>query len=361
MSTWRAPRLRLLANGNVITGTLRCEITSNNHYAADTVSGDVALTTDTTYGLPWWAAQQDIQLEVQMSLTQDGASTPAWTSMFLGIVDHLQVDLTTNCVRFDGRDKTALFIDTKTQAAYTNQTSSQIATTLAQGHGMQIDTVPTSTLVGKYYEIDHDRITNDNLSHQTTEWDLLTYLAQEENYAVWVTGNTLHFRPDETTGKVYAINYTPGPVPTLNAQRLTMERSLTLAKDIQVTVKSTSLKDGRAYIRIVKLPGAKSPGAAKGATQNYVFSKPGLTPDQALKWANQKLSELSKHERVLNIELPGETTITARDQIQLNGTGSEFDQVYWIDEITRCLDFEYGFVQHIRAKNTSPRTQGTVL
>lgn len=361
--TVRYPRLRVVANGSPLAGAVSVEITSNNHYAADRVSGEVSLAADPNFGLQWWDAQTDIQLDCQIAL--DNNPSPAWQSIVLATVDHLQVDLTTNCVQFEGRDLTARFIDTKTQAAYPNHTSSEIAGILAAGHGMQTSITPTKTIVGHYYQLEHDKITLDAFSHQTTEWDLLINLAQEEGYNVWVYENTLYFQPETANTKPpYQIVYIPtanGPIAQLNAERVTLERSLTLAKDIQVQIKSSNLRDGKAYIRTVKAQGAKSPSSSKSQTQNYVFVRPGLTPDQALKFGQQKLSELSKHERIINIEMPGETQITPRDMIQLSGTGTGWDLVMYIDEIHRSISFDSGFTQHIRCKNSSPRTMTTVL
>jgi hypothetical protein len=44
--------------------------------------------------------------------------------------------------------------------------------------------------VGRYYEIDHARLTND-----ISQWTLLNYLAQEEGFDLNVTGSTLNFQP----------------------------------------------------------------------------------------------------------------------------------------------------------------------
>jgi hypothetical protein len=45
--------------------------------------------------------------------------------------------------------------------------------------------------------------------------------------------------------------------------------------------------------------------------------------------------------------------------IMLEGTGSEFDQAYYVDVIERRLHYNGGLTQNIRAKNTSPRTETT--
>jgi hypothetical protein len=43
----------------------------------------------------------------------------------------------------------------------------------------------------------------------------------------------------------------------------------------------------------------------------------------------------------------------------LIGTATDFDQTYFVDTIERHLSVEQGFIQRVRAKNTSPRTIST--
>ncbi len=70
--------------------------------------------------------------------------------------------------------------------------------------------------------------------------------------------------------------------------------------------------------------------------------------------AQQKLDELSRHERIITAEMPGELTISAHAMIGLEGTGTAFDQNYWVDEVLRSLDWASGFRQTVRARNISP-------
>jgi hypothetical protein len=49
--------------------------------------------------------------------------------------------------------------------------------------------------------------------------------------------------------------------------------------------------------------------------------------------------------------MPGDLALAPRQQISLNGTGTTFDQTYWIDEITRHIDIHRGFTQRLRARN----------
>ena len=84
-----------------------------------------------------------------------------------------------------------------------------------------------------------------------------------------------------------------------------------------------------------------------------------MTSDQALKLAQQLLEELTRHERVIALTMPGELTITPRTLIGLQGTGTDFDQTYHVDESERSLGVNGGFVQRIRAKNMDSRSQTT--
>jgi hypothetical protein len=57
--------------------------------------------------------------------------------------------------------------------------------------------------------------------------------------------------------------------------------------------------------------------------------------------------------------MPGELALTPRQPIRLEGTGTSFDQIYWIDEITRSIDVATGFTQRLRARNSSTGSQAT--
>lgn len=354
-STVRQPRLTMLVNGVPVNGAVSASISSNGYMQSDRFHAMVALGFDQTFTPSWWADHDDIKIEVQIAL--DTVSAPQ--SLFVGHVDQLDMDPIRQVVELQGRDLSSLLIDAKTQETFSNQTASQVAATLAARHGLTASVQPTTRLVGAYYEIEHDTITLNNFSKQTTEWDLLTFLAKQEGFEVWVQGNTLYFQPPPaTTSTPFPITFQPGQPPVSNVITLKMERSLTLAKDIVVTVKSWKTADGKAYTRKSKSAGASS---ANGKTQNYAVTIPNLTPDEALKRAQQMASDLSKHERILSVTMPGELTLTTRTMVSLSGTGTAFDQSYFVAEIEREISFDNGFTQTLRLKNSSPRTETTVL
>lgn len=356
----RAPRLRVLWNNKAIPGVVSLSVTTNNYYQCDTFNLSVAASA----GDPgWWDINPPMILDIQIGI--DGG---AWQSLLIGEVDHQQFHIQTGLLELSGRDLSARFIEAKTQEAFVNQTASQVAVTLAARHGLASSVTATNTLIGRYYEQDHSHLTMGQFSRTTTEWDLLTTLARFEGFDVFMLGTVLHFQaPPLETAEPYVLNYTPpGPVQRLNGTSLNLERSLTLAKDVQVDVRSWSSRQGRAFTKTARAIGGKAAAASGGSsgkpttTQKYVFVRPNLNEDQAQKLANQMARDITLHERVVAAEMPGELTLTPRNMVKLQGTGTSFDQTYFIASITRSLSFSEGFRQSMRLKNSSPRTQTQV-
>jgi phage protein D len=336
----RQPRLRVLANGTEVAGAIEASVISNNHFAADRFRVTLAPVPTAL------AATVAITLDVQFSL--DGGAS--FTSLVQGAVDTLELDPVRGTLSLSGRDLTAALIEARTQDTFANQTSSEIATILAGRHNLTANVTATTTPVGRYWELEHDRLVLNDFSRATAEWDLLVTLAQHEGFDVWVSGTTLYFQPPQPTNAPQAVLR---PVATgsgpVNVISLRLERALTLAGAIRVTVKSWHSRLGSACVQT-----ASSAGASGGGNPlSYVYVVPNLTPDQALNLAQQRLAELTQHERVVSAEMPGDVSLAPRMMLRLEGTGTDFDQNYWIDEIERQLSVEHGFTQRLRAKNSS--------
>lgn len=345
---YRTPRLDIRLNGTPLPGAYSVEIISNNHLAADRFCVRAALAPGaiTTY-----TDQPDLLADLRISL--DGS--PA-TSLLQGAVDSVEVDAIAGILRLDGRDLSAQLIEARTQEAFSNQTSSEIAAALAGRHGLATDIVATTTPVGRYWQLEHDSITLDQFSRARSEWDLLVVLAKYEGFDVWVSATTLHFRPStfqaSASGAAPVASYTLRAVATgsgpPNVTTLRLERVLTLARDVTVTVKSWNSRQQAAFTQTARVRGGGANRSSK--TLVYVYVVPNLSTADALSLAQRKLAEISSHERVIIADMPGELTLAPRAYIALEGTGSGFDQVYVIDEIERRLDCQCGFTQRIRAR-----------
>ena len=325
-ATLRQPRLNVLANGAPLAGAVSATVSSNNYQGADCFHVNLAATT----AMPV-VDTDPITLDIQFSL--DGGAS--FQSMITGAVDALDFDAIEGTLSLSGRDLSAGLIAARTQETFANRTSSEIATILAGRHNLAAQVTATTTPAGRYWELEHDRITLNAFSQATSEWDLLVSLAQHEGFDVWVSGTALCFQPPQTA--------TPVVIRPQDCVALRLERALTLAGSIEVTVKSWHSRSGAGCTQTVQRQGS-------GSAVSYIYVVPNLTPDQAQALAQQRLDELTPHERVLVAEMPGELALTPRMAIGLEGTGTAFDTIYRIDEIERTLSPRHGFVQRLRAR-----------
>jgi phage protein D len=342
-SSARAPRLRLLVNGAVAAGAVEAEIRATSHYAADRFRVAVALA---AAPVPW--ADGD-EIEVALALSLDGGVS--WTPMVEGLADRVEIDPAGGMLWLDGRDRTALLIEARTEESFANRTASEIAELLAGRHGLAADVQATTTLVGRYWQRDHDRITLDQFARAVTEWDLLVMLAGHEGFDVWVSGRTLHFRAAAARGPGMAL-----PVAALAGLRL--ERALTFARDIEVVVKSWNARQQLAFSETARSGngqggggqgGGGQGGGGKRAPVRYVYVAPNLAPDAARAMAERRLAEVSRHERVLSAEMPGELALAPRMTVTVPGAPAGFAGPWLVDEVERHISAA-GFVQTLRAR-----------
>jgi phage protein D len=239
---------------------------------------------------------------------------------------------------------------------FSNNTSSEIAQTLALRHGLAPVVTATTTPIGRYYQEGHDLSSLHRSSKTVTEWDLLSGLAEVEGFNVYVQDNSLCFAPPVGAALPTVWQWMPGGTAASTLTTLQMERCLALAGDIVVTVQSWNSRQAQMITQTVRSSALGSVTAAKDANPSiattYVLVRPNLTPQQAMTLATQTLSDLSRHERVITATMPGELDLAPRGLVLLRGTDTEFDQTYAVDEITRRISASNGFVQTVRAVNT---------
>ena len=351
----RTPRPVVSVNGVQLPAraVLSLDVTNASHFTADTYRVQLSVSgLPFGFGPPYWADSQDDRISVGVSLNGE---TP--TPLVVGRVDDADWDVSGRTLTLSGRDLSAALIDNKTAEKFQNRTASQIAQALALRRGLDSDVQATTTPAGTYYQIDHAVTT-----HEETEWDLLVYLAEREGFDVWVSGTTLHFRPPPAaTGLPYLLLWSdPGDgTSASNATSLHVSRSQTLARDVVVTVRSWNQKQQKAFTVTSKRSQAKKSQRHGGTSQAYSFVRPNLTRDQAQAFAEAKAEEITRHERVLTASLPGDAALTTRATVRLAGTGTDWDQLYYPDTVTRRLSVPDGYRMELRAKNHS--VQDSVL
>ena len=283
------PHLRIKIGGVAVPWPVEAQTEVNNTRTAGTWSAGIAFLDRDPMNLAWWATQSTLRVEIDASLNGQN-----FTTLMVGNADEVEITPNTNYVTLTGRDLTALLIDQKTAQTYQNQTASEVATILANGVGLTPMVTPTTVPVGLYYASNHTRMSMGDLARAVTSWDLLNFLADQENFDVFVSGTSLYFQPKQQAGGIpFQVNWSKvGGVVVSNVMNLQMKRSLTIAHDLSVEVQSWNTALNREVT--VKASSTANGTSATGPAQNYTFTKPNLTPAQAADYANQQLLALSR-------------------------------------------------------------------
>lgn len=368
-SVGRRPRGVVRVNGKPIS-FITAEVTNKNHFTADTFRLDLEpWKQPENMGLSYWADAVDVQIEILVGTLAPGDDVGAQpgnlSSLFLGQVDDVEMDLAAGTLTITGRDLSARMIDTKTTQKWPDHTSSWIAQQIAQQNGLTPQVTETSTPVGQFYDDGYVAVTR-----SIPEWDLLKFLAEQEGFDCYVTGQTLYFGPpqadnDQNPIQIQVVQSGAAGIITMNGTYLRLRRSLTLAKDIGVTVLSHSVKTGKAVKAVATRAGSTSTGSSSSSSaaekkQSYVIRRPNLTAEQAQALANSILSDITKFERTFEVELAGDQTINVRRMVQISGTQTSFDQKYYLQTVTHHVGFQGGYGVTLQGKNHSTESEPAI-
>jgi phage protein D len=371
VSEARTPRALIKLNDTVIRKIETIDYVENNYYQPDSFRVDLPLYNLTDNGeinIEYWLSQGAVMVEILMGFPKDPVNygVSDLQSMVIGGINDVSIRVFDNgggFVSFNGFDLSKKFADNKIVEKYPQHTASQIATALAIKRGLTPVVTPTKTLVGVYYAQQFVQLGN-----ETTEWDLLTYLAQREGFQVFVRGTSLYFKPRTTeTPDPYKIPVTTaenGKISSMNGSRLVLYKNYNYARDVTVNVRSWSIGVGRVQVQAkgqkTKKPLVGARAQTIGETQTFDYFIPGLSKQQATERAQALLQDISAHERLLEIDKPGDNILRKDSLIQITGLSPSADQTYFPDTITRRMHCGTGeYSMNIRAKNHSP--QSTVI
>ena len=358
----RSPRGLVRVNDQPVSGWIELEVDNNTYREADTFSVSFALSQLIAPMTPaWFASQTTMHVEVFFGFPADPANYGAGdlTSYFYGLVDSVDFDPVGRTLRLSGRDLTSLFIDAKTTEKFPNQTASQVATLLAGRHGLTPVVTTTTTPIGRYYQIDHVRMTSNS-----TEWELLAWMADMEQFRVYVRGQSLYFepQPDPSSAPSYPMIWREpqGQVGNFasSTKHMSFQRTLTVGKGVIVQVHSWNPKQKAGFTATYpanKANGIK-PGLATAPAQVYVKNIANLTQEQAQQKARALYNDIIKHEMKLSAALPGDNQLDITSVIAVTGTGTVFDQSYFPQSITRRIGIDEGYTMQVSAKNHSTDT-----
>jgi hypothetical protein len=346
-----------------VPGWVSWSVDNNSFYEADTfriVYATSAL--PAAFDANFFSTQTEIFAQIFAGFPQNPANLQVaeLTNLIFGRVDDIAYNPKTREITLTGRDLTAAFIDSRISDTFKNQTSSQVATMLAQAHGLGTSNiVATSALIGTYYTRDQVQ-----LASNRSEWDLLAFLARQEGFVVFVQGQDLFFEPDPrptNAANPYVIQWMPpsssNGSPISNVTDLNFSRSLTVAKGISVTARSPNLVTGKAVVQSYPTtPGTIGAGKSSpfGAVQQFFFTMAaGKTPTQVAAYAQKTYEDIISHEMKMTAHLPADDLLTVQTPVMVQGTGTAFDQLYFPRLITREMSPTDGYRMTVEAQNTS--------
>ena len=339
------------------------ETNSNGYYQADTFTVQFPLSQPGVKdpwlydGSGWWSELTDVEIIIYDGYPKDPASYSIsdLTLRIQGRADTIELDPIRKTVRVTGRDYTSKLTDLKVAPPDQNSTASDVALAYAEQFELEANVTKTEEKIGAYYQIDHV-----NLKVEKTAWDIICNLAHQEQFIVYVSGQTLNFIPPPPPDQAMRLAVddsqliTTGPAPSIN-----FSRSLTLSHGIVVYVRSWNQKQKKGFTVYARLKRSKDPVTKKnqpltGEEQVYTYTFPNLTMDQAQQKANAYLSSISRHEvKFTADDMPGDPYLDPFQPVLWRFHGTQFEQIYYLESIVRSFDFENGYKMSLRGKNHS--------
>jgi hypothetical protein len=341
----RAPRAWIVLNGAKILceeATVTLDATGASSSFRVEVPLDLLLANGWT--LNSLSAQKEINAGVYIS--NDISSNPAGTQMITGLVDDIETNLPDMIAVIDGRDMSAPMHNNINTTQYLNQTSSQIATTIAGKYGLSLSG-SSSGMVGKQYTSDFVKMFDGE-----SDWTAIQHLAEIEGYAAFIMpgGSTLYFGQPGQAGGSYSVNYQP-PTPESPASgdfiRVSMRTNLNLGGDVTATASSFDPRQNR------NVQATSTCSGNGGNTINYDCRAANATQDQVQKLAKRRVYFAVRHEQEIEAELVGDNALVAGMTLAVSGTQSSWDNSFAVDNVTHHVDRD-GYMMSALARGPGP-------
>ena len=347
------PRFRVTVNGAVLDGVSKISVRQAGAFQIGGFCLSKGFVPEDAFPASWWAATTNKTILVAIELSADGVT---FFPIMTGNADSHIYDAIENTICLSGRDLAAGMIDTRIVTTFRNLTASEIATQFAAEHGLQAMVTPTTTIVGRIYDVDHDETSSGDFSQITNEWDLLCKLGEAEGIVPYVFGTTLYFNPASGSPPVYPVELTRDFSGRLVASvtDLLLERHMTYARDVIVKVKSWSSRQKTSIISTVRTRTVDEGSAVAPKSSIYLYEVPNLNQAQCLAKAQQLALDISRHERYARVIIPSLALMSPQTVIPVSGTGTDYDSTYFPLTITYEVTTERGATTFVEATTSSP-------
>ncbi len=313
------PSLSVLAAGAALPGVMAAEVEGRSAAAAARFRVRIA---DSAAALGM-LGDPTVKIAVQASV--GGAAT----QLVLGRMDALVRDPLRGTLDLEGRDLTALLLDSRPEALFVNRTAGDIAQSLAQAVGLTCNADATSDTVGRLYEAERDRLALPRFTRAATAWDQLAMLAAAEGLRVWVDGEVLNLSADN--------GGTPVPLDVSGTTTMRLVWQPAIARGVEVVVASWGTRLAQK---------AEAQAGQAGGVQHRIV-RPNLAQAEVQALAEQAQAEVARHERVIEAAMPGEFVMRAGGAVQFTGVAG-WEGAWRVTTLRRTLDVRGGFRQSVR-------------
>ena len=287
-------------------------------------------------------------------IATNGDAQKTTATILTGYIDYATVDFGTRTVTAQMSDKGRPLLDTRSDASWTNQTTSQIVTQLASQAGLQVVAGPGS-MAGDV-DAQGNTVFNSDLE---TPWDVIQTLAHQDGYVAFVVGNTLYYvAPGTAVSSTYAIHYRPPQIgrevssqteagigtddyDAGNMEKLNCIHNFDLGQGVQYGVMSWKQSDNQAY---TAMAGA---GKYQGAARI-----PNKTQQQVQQLANAGQRYAQMHEYTIDVQMRGDVVVQPTMMIALSGTQTSFDMTYYMYEVVHRMNDDDGYDMEITGYNS---------
>lgn len=232
-------------------------------------------------------------------------------------------------VKISGRSFAAKPYDFSETVKYQNLTSTEVHSTICSLYGLTpVQPVKTSTMTGEFVNDDHASVTR-----ETSHWDLILYLAENEGFVTRVRGKEWYFGPLEMLE-----NYKKPPVEFTWGYNIHsgihIERAPNASRNLTVEVISYQppKKKGKGT-RIVE---SVSITSTKKDARKYTIRKyePNKTRDQAQMIARNILNDYSRQQVFGNFKCDFFADVDIDRKFKLYGVGKGLSQEFYVTKMS---------------------------
>lgn len=323
----------MLVDGAIQSQVIEARVVSTNYYSGDWF--EIAMASDqvAAWSAARWTPARRPLIEIDVAL----ALGEPWTTLIVGAIDCSTIDLSRGTVSLHGRDLSARLVDSSINRVFQNQTGSEIVALLGAYHGLSPDVVPTPDLVGRLFGGVNEIVSDVYHSPNMTDWDIVVRLAAEYGYDAYVTGYVLHFKPRA-----------PADSPSMVVPRDAL-MNLSFSYD--------HVMAGRATQRLVswssQFQHAFQSTADALSGQAAIPISPNLLNGQMTGLVSRAINDQWHNPLSLQATMPGETKISARSIVTIDGVEDSLNGSYRVTCVDRSFNATCGFTQRIRALRQS--------